>query len=196
MIRVGVTGGIGSGKSTVAKVFETLGAPVYNSDQRAKSLMEKDFHLKSQITTLFGSETYRGDGSLNREYLASIVFNKPERLKQLNDCVHPAVKLDFENWCSNQNAPYIIKEAAILIESGAHIGLDVIVLVVAPKDSRVKRVVLRDSATELEVLSRMEKQWPDEEKMPYADYIVNNEDSSQVLAQLVSIHKELLIDKF
>lgn len=192
MKRIGITGGIGSGKSTIAEVFKVLGVPVYNSDQRAKWLMQHSPSLKAELSSLFGLEAYLSNGELNRTHIASIVFEDSKMLNRLNASVHPFVKMDFENWCAKQSAPYVLKEAAILIESGAHESLDEVLLVVAPVEDRVNRVVHRDGVSEAEVKARVAKQWSDEQKEPYADYIINNDNRSEVLAQVLEIHQEIL----
>ena len=188
---VGLTGGIGSGKSTVAGYFSALGVPVYNSDLRARDLMEQDAALRNGIVGLLGMEAYKGE-VLNRPYIASQVFAQKQLLNQLNALVHPAVREDFRQWTARQHAPYVIQEAAILIENGAYRDLDRLILVTAPKGERIKRVMKRDSITERDVLARMKNQWEDEEKISRADFVIHNTDLAATQQQVREIHSILL----
>ncbi|MCK8524006.1 dephospho-CoA kinase [Aquimarina sp. D1M17] len=190
MIVVGLTGGIGSGKSTVAKMFSTLGIPVYIADVEAKKLMNTDEILKKQIIDLFGSNAYI-DGQLNRNYIAGIVFNNAEQLDKLNAIVHPAVARHFMAWKEKQKSKYVIKEAAILFENEGYKQCDFTILVTAPKEIRILRVLDRDKTTREEVISRMNNQWEDDQKIPLADYIVPNIDIEKTENQVSSIHREL-----
>lgn len=190
MTTVGLTGGIGSGKSTVARVFQTLGVPVYNSDDRAKLLMDSDVALRSSITDLLGNQAY-ADGRLNRAHVAALVFNDDELREQLNTLVHPAVAKDFKTWAANQSSNYVIKEAAILFETGGYSELDQMILVTAPKDVRIERVMARDHSTKAQVLSRMDAQWPDERKIPLSDHVLVNDGRSLLLPQIVDLHEQL-----
>lgn len=191
MIRAGLTGGIGSGKSTVAGFFRELGVPVYNSDLRARELMEEEPDLRRRIVDLLGGEAY-ADGSLNRAWIASRVFGNPELLEALNALVHPAVAGDFASWSAGQEAPYVLQEAAILIENGGHRKLDKIILVTAPEEERIRRVVARDDTTESRVRSRMDAQWGDSRKIPLADYVIENVDLEATRRAVLRIHRELL----
>ena len=173
MLKIGLTGGIGSGKSTVAKVFEVLGIPVYYADDAAKRLMNKDDQLKQQLIAAFGSETYVNN-KLNREYLSSIVFNSKEQLERLNGMVHPATIADAEQWFAQQHAVYVIKEAALLFESGTAAGLDYVIGVTAPETLRIKRVMDRDGVTAAAVKHRMHNQIEDRIKMRLCDFIIYN----------------------
>lgn len=188
---VGLTGGIGSGKSTVAGYFSALGVPVYNSDLRARDLMEQDAALRNGIVGLLGMDAYKGE-ALNRPYIASQVFAQKQLLNQLNALVHPAVREDFRQWTARQHAPYVIQEAAILIENGAYRDLDRLILVTAPKGERIKRVMKRDSITERDVLARMKNQWEDEEKISRADFVIHNTDLAATQQQVREIHSMLL----
>lgn len=190
MLKVGLTGGIGSGKSTVAAVFEKLGVPVYYSDARAKELMCSDI-LRTQIVEVFSEQVYNEDGMLNRAVMAEQVFGHPERLAQLNAIVHPAVERDFLSWASAQDAPYVIQEAAILIESGAHRQMDQIVVVKAPLETRIKRVVKRDGASEEQVLHRIKAQILEEEREKYANYTILADGKEMLLPQIIKIDSEL-----
>jgi len=187
MLKIGLTGGIGSGKTTVAKIFKQLGIPVYLSDDRAKALMLENESLRKSLIGLFGEQAYV-DGVLNRAYLASIVFSNDEALAKLNELVHPILQKDFELWSSHQQSPYIIKEAAILLESGANKGLDKVVLVEAPKELKISRVVQRDHVEYEDVLARMNKQWSDEQKREHSDHVIVNDEKSSLLEQVLKLH--------
>jgi len=190
MVKIGLTGGIGSGKTTVAEVFKQLGVSVYSSDDRAKSIMVNDTALMKEIVSVFGSESYT-NGQLNRTYIASKVFSSQSDLAKLNSIVHPALKRDFDLWCTKQVGVYILKEAAILFESNAHIGLDKVILVTAPLESKISRVLKRDSASKEEVLSRMDKQWSDTKKRVLSDFEIVNDEKESVINQVLSIHEIL-----
>lgn len=188
---MGLTGGIGSGKTTVAACFRDLGIPVYNSDLRARELMEQDAKLVEGIRGLFGPGAYL-KGRLNRSYIASLVFEEKELLEKLNTLVHPAVREDFLQWTTRQTAPYVIQEAAILIENGAYRELDRMILVTAPKAERIRRVMKRDAVSEKAVLDRMKNQWEDERKLPLADFIIENRDLEITKQRVGEVHRELL----
>lgn len=192
MIKVGLTGGIGSGKSTVSKILISKGFSVYNSDNRAKWLMNNNDNLKSNIISIFGNQSYIKE-SLNRKYISSKVFNDSLKLKELNNLVHPLVALDFNNWLSNQNTNDIVfKEAAILIESGAHKEMDKIIVVACPKNIRIERVLKRDGNNSESVDKRMQNQMSENEKINYADFVINNSGSkSDLLKELESVISEL-----
>ena len=193
MLKVGITGGIGSGKSTITSFFHDLGVPIYNSDDRAKWLLSNDVDLMDQIKILFGQESY-SNNKLNRAHIANIVFQNHDLLKQLNSIVHPLVKIDFENWLLLQKKePLIIKEAAILIESGAYKELDILVVVFANKEIRIKRVMNRDNVAKEDVEKRMETQLSDSECLKFAHYsIENNKDQSNLKKQVGELYKQLL----
>lgn len=192
MIKVGLTGGIGSGKTHIAGLFLKLNIPVYNSDNRGKYLMSNDEAVKKQLIDAFGPETFC-KGELNRNFLAKQVFNDSSKLTTINQIVHPAVKIDYENWLhTNSNKPYTIKEAAILIESGAYKDCDKLIVVTAPLDVRIKRIEKRDNMTPDEINSRIAKQISDEERLKYANYVVNNDGIMLVDKQIIEIHKQLL----
>lgn len=181
---IGLTGGIGSGKTTAAKYFEELGFPLYNSDLRAKKLQNENPIVIQQITNLFGEEAYNQDG-MNRPFIASQTFNNKEKLQQLNAIVHPAVFADFKNWIDEQNSDYIVKEAAILIESGSYKDCDIIVSVIADKEIRITRTIERDGLTREQVLTRINNQLSDEERKEYSDYIIDNSQDLTYLKQQV-----------
>ena len=193
MKRVGLTGGIGSGKTTAASIFRQLGVPIYHADFRAKVMMSENLCLRDSIFALFGSKSFDGL-KLNRSYVASKVFSDQSLLLQLNDLVHPIIQDDFEKWFLLQDAIYVIKEAAIIYESGSFESLDCTILVQAPEDLKIKRVMLRDSMSELSVKSRMKTQWTDEKKKTYADFIIVNDEKQSLLTQVLQIHKSILKD--
>lgn len=186
---IGITGGIGSGKTTTCQIFEQIGVPVYYADVRAKQLMAQG-PLKSKIIQAFGERAYH-NGQLDRAYLAKEVFNSKERLSVLNGLVHPAVADDFEEWLEeNEKASYVLKEAAILFESGAHQAVDYTVLVIAPEEVRINRVVERDGTTHDEVMQRMKSQWTQERKAKLADFIINNSGSELLIPQVLELHQK------
>jgi len=190
-MNVGITGGIGSGKSMVAKVFEVLGIPVYYADDAAKRLMNEDVALRQQLIASFGDAIYT-NGLLNRKVLATLVFNDTKKLALLNSIVHPVTIKDGEEWMRMQIAPYTIKEAALIFESGANKYLDKVIGVYAPAPLRLQRVMLRDNLPEEAVKARMEKQMDEETKMGLCDYIINNNGQELVIPQVMKIHEILL----
>jgi dephospho-CoA kinase len=191
MLQIGLTGGIGSGKSTVAKVFETLGIPVYYADEAGKRLMNEDVELKEQIIHNFGTDSYAG-GKLNRSYLASLVFSNKEKLEVLNSLVHPATIRDAKEWMQKQTAPYAIKEAALIFESGSGAGLNYIIGVYAPQALRIKRTIDRDNITRDEVIKRMRNQVDEEMKMKLCDFIIYNDEQQLVIPQVLKLHEQFL----
>jgi dephospho-CoA kinase len=190
-IKVGLTGGIGSGKSIVARIFESLGVPVYYADDAAKDLYRTDPVLRQAIIDQFGPEAYT-DGELNRKYISGIVFSSSEKLEKLNSLVHPATIRDAEKWLSAQTAPYAIKEAALIFESGSHRHLDHVIGVVAPESLRIKRVMARDHVTEEEVRRRMNNQIEDRIKMKLCDFVIYNDEKQLLIPQVLDIHAKLL----
>ncbi|MBM3402207.1 MAG: dephospho-CoA kinase [Bacteroidetes bacterium] len=193
MLIIGITGGIGSGKTTVCKVFELLGVPVFYADEVAKSLMFSDPTLKSEIIKTFGKESYNETGELNRSYISSIVFNDQLKLEKLNSLVHPAVFRAFDSWVINQNKPsYVIKEAALLFESDAYKKCDKSILVISPLETRIKRVIARDGSSKAEVQSRINRQFTDEQKMKFADYILNNDEKELLIPQIIQLNQQFL----
>lgn len=194
MKAIGITGGIGAGKTLVCEVFKSLGIPVFNSDLSAKELMNGSAGLKKNIISLLGEESYE-HGQLNRAYVAQNVFNDKEKLATLNKLVHPLVREQFKDWVTkNNNKPYVINEAALLIESGSYSDLDDIIFVNAPEAIRIKRVTARDKCNEFEVRARIKNQWSDEQKMKYCKWIINNDNSVMLLPQVLKIHKEIIAD--
>ena len=191
MLKIGLTGGIGSGKSTVAKIFETLGVPVYNADEEAKKMMKSDEELKASLINNFGAETYK-DGLLDRKYLAAIVFNDDHKLELLNSLIHPATIRDASEWIKKQKSPYVIKEAALIFEAGAADMLDMIIGVSAPHELRIKRVMNRDGVSREEVLKRMSSQLDDEVKMKRCDFVITNDEKSLIIPQVLSLHSQFI----
>jgi len=189
MLKIGLTGGIGSGKSTVAKIFETLGIPVYYADDAAKELMNTDPDLKELIIKNFGANVYT-DNKLNRSYLASIVFADKLKLEILNSLTHPATINAANEWIALQKGPYIIKEAALLFESDAHKHLDAIIGVSSPIALRMKRVMQRDNLTEEDVQKRINRQMDEAEKMRRCDYIIHNDESTLLIPQVLALDKK------
>ena len=191
MIRVGLTGGIGSGKTTVAKLFKELGIPVYNSDKEAKKLMRSSAKVRKAVTELLGEEAYTKK-KINRKYIATKVFGDPELLQALNAIVHPAVKKHFNRWENRQKAPYVIQEAAILFENGSYKHYDKMILVQAPEKIRIARIMKRDGSSEEEILARMKNQWSDTDKREFTHYVIDNTDLEKTKNKVTKIHRELL----
>ena len=192
-LKIGVTGGIGSGKTTVCRIFESLDIPVYYADDRAKTLMANDPILMEQIIDNFGPSSYFSDGGLNRGFIAGIVFQQPEKLIILNQIVHPAVRTDGLKWHKEQKrVPYTIKEAALMIESGNYKGMDKIIVVTAPIEARIQRVMKRDKVDEAAVNARINKQMPEKEKLKYADFIITNDGNHSLIKQVIKIHQSLV----
>lgn len=186
-LNIGVTGGIGSGKSTVCKIIEALGYPVFYSDLESKKLMLENSSVIQEVKNLFGDDAYL-DGELNRAFLASKVFRDKSLLTKLNNIIHPAVREEFAQFSKkNTEKSLIFNEAAILFETGAFRNFDFNILVVAPKDSRISRIMNRDNATEEQIISRMNNQWEDDKKIPLADYVIQNSDSDDLESQIRAI---------
>lgn len=188
---IGLTGGIGSGKTTVAKIFGELQVPVYIADESAKRLMNDSEKVKKAVIALLGQEAYES-GRLNRKYIASVVFNSEEKLRDLNAIIHPAVARDFKEWLQKQSAAYVLYEAAILMESERHSSFDKIILVTAPYELRIKRLKERDQSSREEIEARMKHQWSDDKKRTYADYEIVNTDLASTREQVKIIHEIML----
>lgn len=188
---VGLTGGIGSGKSTVAEFFRELGVPVYNSDYKAKKIMHEDSKVKAKILNLFGEKAY-SKNELNRRFIASEVFSNKKKLKALNAIVHPAVRADFLTWVDSQDYPYVIQEAAIIFENNSEDRYDKVILVTAPKEIRITRVIDRDGNSASEIKARIENQLSDEEKIPRAHFVIKNVDLDKTRQNARKIHEILL----
>jgi dephospho-CoA kinase len=191
MLRVGLTGGIGSGKSTVAKIFEVLGVPVYYADAAAKRLMNDDEEVRKNIITYFGKESYTND-QLNRSYIASEVFNNKEKLELLNSLTHPATIRDANVWMQQQTSSYTIKEAALIFESGSAEYLDHVIGVSTPAPLRIQRVMQRDKITREEVLQRMNRQINEDIKMKLCDTVLFNDEQQLLVPQVLKLHETLL----
>lgn len=192
-LKVGITGGIGSGKSTAARIFALLGIPIYSADDRAKWLMANDPDLRKSITKLFGNEAFLPNGVLDRSFLAKEVFSDPEQVKRINSIVHPAVKKDFESWVSQLDAPYALKEAALIFETGGENQLDVVINVSAPLKIRIDRVLSRDShRSESQVNQIIDQQLSDEIKNEKADYVIKNSPNKLIIPQVLTIHDKLI----
>lgn len=189
MLKIGLTGGIGSGKSTVARLFGLLGIPVYYADDRARWLMNNDPGLQAAIRGTFGEKTYAG-AELDRKYLAQIVFNDREKLEKLNALTHPVTIRDAEEWMQQQTAPYAIKEAALLFESGAAASLDKVIGVYAPQHLRVQRVMRRDGLPVEEIMKRISRQIDEEMKMKLCDYVITNNDFELVIPQVLALDQQ------
>mgnify|MGYP000906280864 CR=1 FL=1 len=191
MLKIGITGGIGSGKSTVAKLFEVLGIPVYAADEAGRRLMNENEIVKKQVKELFGEAAYTNE-ILNRKYLADIVFNNEKQLARLNAIVHPATLKDADDWMNSQHSPYAIKEAAILFESGAHEHLDYVIGVSAPAPLRIRRAMQRDNVTREQVIARMNRQIDETIKMRLCDFIIYNDGEQLVIPQVLALHQKLI----
>jgi dephospho-CoA kinase len=193
MLKIGITGNIGSGKTTVSKIFELLGVPVFYADTVAKDIMTADPVLVSGIKAAFGNEAYLPDGSLNRKYIANIVFNHDAELAKLNALTHPAVFRAFDAWVSGiKTAPYVLKEAALMFESTSYKMCDYTVLVAAPFESRLARVIKRDNITREQVEAREAKQFTEDKKRQLADYIIENDESQLLIPQVLALHDKFL----
>ncbi|MDN3585250.1 dephospho-CoA kinase [Pedobacter aquatilis] len=194
MYKVGITGGIGSGKTTVCKVFEVLGIPVFYADTVAKEIMVTDNVLIDGIKKAFGNESYFDDGKLDNKHIAGIVFNNEIELSKLNALVHPAVFRAFDVWEAkiDSNVPYTLKEAALLFESGSYKMADTTILVTAPFETKLKRVIERDNVTAEQVKARMNKQLSDEEKSKMANHFIVNDEKTSIIEQVLVLHKKFL----
>jgi dephospho-CoA kinase len=193
MIKVGITGGIGSGKTTVCKVFEMLGTPVYSADEEAKKIVDDDKTVQQSIITIFGNDVLNNEKKVDRKKLASIVFNDKEKLQQLNNVVHPAVAKHFEDWLLGHPLDkYILKEAAILFESGAYKAMNKIIAVVAPLELKIERVMQRDKSTRMQVEERIHNQMSDEKIIEKSNFVIHNDEQQLLILQIIAIHKQLV----
>lgn len=188
---VGITGGIGSGKTTVAKMFAALDVPIYYADDEAKKLMNSSPIIRESLISLLGEETYK-DGTLDRKFMADKIFNDKILLEKANAIIHPQVAEHFKNWVTNQNHPYALKEAAILYESGSYKQCDKVILVTAPREIRILRVMERDNVSREEVEARMKNQWNDFEKEKLADFILQNDQIPHTQKQVQALHRQLM----
>jgi dephospho-CoA kinase len=193
-INIGVTGGIGAGKSTVCKLFNMLGIPVYNADDQAKALMTRDQNIITAIKKNFGNEAYLPDGQLNRAYFGKSLFKDDKQLKIINGIVHPAIAEDFEKWKNvHENKPYLVKEAALLIESGSYKLLDYLITVSSPLNTRIERVLSRDAhRTKEHIREIISKQLSDEERIAKSDFVITNDEQTLLIPQVLKIHDFLI----
>lgn len=190
---VGLTGGIGSGKSTIATMFKELGVPVYNSDERAKHLMNTSKKIKKQLIKLLGKKAFVDD-QLNRGYIAKKVFNDVDLLEQLNGIVHPVVRKDFIKWSKKQTTQYVIQETALLFENNAQNLYDSVILITAPKELRIERVLSRDESSREQIIARMNNQLDDKAKLELAKYVIENIDLESTASKVVEVHEAILAD--
>lgn len=192
MIVIGLTGGIGAGKTTVSRLFALLNIPIYIADDRAKRILDIDGEVQNKIKTLFGENSIV-NGTVDRKLIARESFGYPKILEQLNAIIHPVVSTDFEKWkTDNISAPYVVKEAAILFESGSHFGCDKIILVSAPLETRIDRVMKRDVISKSEVESRINNQWAEDKKKALSDFFIRNDEENSLISQVMKIHKKIL----
>jgi len=191
VLRVGLTGGIGSGKSTVAQIFEVLGIPVYYADIAAKKIMNEDEGVRSAITNIFGEQAF-ANNILDRKYISSIVFSDPAKLQQLNALVHPATKKNSDAWMREQTSPYAIHEAALIFEAKVSDRLDLVIGVSSPIELRIKRAMGRDKVSREEVLKRMEQQLDEKVKMSKCDFVLINDEQQLLIPQVLTLHEKLI----
>jgi len=191
MLKVGITGGIGSGKSVVCRVFATLGIPVFNADDASRYLLDSDVSLQASVKALLGNDTFT-NGKLDRARIASIVFNDPSKLTALNELIHPATIRYGEEWMAGQNAPYAIKEAAIFFESGSYKAMDVMVGISAPLELRITRAMQRTGSSRQQMLDRIARQMDEDEKMKRCEYVIVNDGEQAIIPQVLQLHQALL----
>jgi len=192
MYKIGITGGIGAGKSTVARIFEVMEIPVYYADQRAKVLMKENSELRKKILSLLGEDSYLQSGELNRKWIASRIFSDSWLLNKLNGIVHPAVEDDYFNWHAQQLAPYTMKEAALLFDAGSYLKIDATIVVTASEEIRLNRVIGRDNSNVASVRARMNEQWPEQRRVQLADFIIDNNGGLGLVPQVLAIHQDIL----
>lgn len=190
-VTIGITGGIGSGKSTVCEVFKLLGAPVFEADRVAGQLINTNSEIRKMLIELYGDEIYNTDNRINREKLAGIIFNNDTELDKVNKVIHPVVRNEYLNWVKQQKTKYVIHEAAILIESGFYKMMDYTILVSAPEEMRIERVIRRNGLTRENVISRMAKQWPDSEKRKFATIELVNDNKNLLIPQIIEIDNKI-----
>ena len=190
-IKVGITGGIGSGKSTVCEVFKLLGVPVFEADAVAKQLQNANQKIKDELIRLFGKDIYTREGVVDRKKLADIIFNDDLKLAKVNELIHPFVREEFKNWLKKQDSAYIVHEAAILFESGFYKMMDFTILVLAPKEQRIERIMKRDGISREIIMQRITKQWDEEEKQKLASFVINNDHQNLIIPEIIKIDKNL-----
>lgn len=188
---IGITGGIGAGKTTIADMFSLLGVPVYSSDDRAKFLMAHDESVIENVIELLGTEAYHADRTLNRQFVASSIFDNLVMLSRINGVVHPAVERDFKSWQEQFDVPFVLKEAALIFESGSFLSMDAVINIHAPIDIRIKRVMIRDQANVESVKKRMEHQWPDDRRQQMADFTILNDGTKSLIRQVIDLNNHL-----
>jgi dephospho-CoA kinase len=184
---VGITGGIGSGKTFVCQTLKAMGYPVFFSDQEAKNILVNNPNAKKQITGLFGADSYLKNGELNRKYLSNQIFNNKNLLEKMNQIVHPLVRTAFKEWSKQQTSNIIFNEVAIIFETGIYRNYDHIILVIATKETKIKRINKRDNSSAEEIEKRMNAQWPDEQKIPLSNFVIDNNDSMMIIPQIINI---------
>lgn len=194
IVKIGITGGIGSGKTTVCQVFKIIGVPVFEADIVAGKLINSDSFIKNELIQRYGTDIYNTDRKINREKLAGIIFNNDTELEKVNSIIHPAVRKEFINWMKNQNTGYVIHEAAILFESGFYKMMDFTILVTAPEVMRIDRVMRRNGLPRESIISRMAKQWPDDEKRKLATLELVNDNKNLLIPQIIEIDKKIKSD--
>lgn len=192
MIKVAVTGGIGSGKSVVCKIFEKIGIPVFNADFEAKKLINTSRTIHDKLVSLFGAAIYQSNGDIHRKKMADLIFNDNFALQKVNEIVHPEVRKRFVEWAKEQNSPYIIQEAAIIFESKQTQSFDKIITVTAPLELKIERVIKRDQVSKEEVYKRMQSQLPDEIKIAKSDFVIMNDEIEMIIPQIIEIHNKLI----
>lgn len=190
MLKIGITGGIGSGKSMICHFFATLGIPVFNADLEAKRIMNESSLVRSKMMMNFGKDIYLPNRTIDRKKLADLIFNSPSLIQKVNGIIHPEVRNYFFEWCKQQQTPYIIHDAAILFESGFHEMMDFTILITAPEQERIERVAKRDHITAEKVKERISKQWTDEEKIKLADIVIKNDNQELIIPQLIELDKK------
>ncbi|MDX8341281.1 dephospho-CoA kinase [Draconibacterium sp. IB214405] len=190
-LKIGITGGIGSGKSMICQVFKLIGAPVFEADVWAKELVNSHEKIKSGLIDWYGSDIYTQNGTIDRKKLAGIIFTNEEELQKVNNLIHPVVREEFQYWAEKQTSPYVIHEAAILFESGFYKMMDYTILVTAPEEMRIQRVSSRDGSDEQAVKERIQKQWDDDKKRPLATLEIINDNKTLIIPQIIKIDKQL-----
>jgi len=191
--KVGITGGIGAGKSIICRVFNVLGVPVYDADTRAKWLMNNDAEIKKELILFVGEEVYFSSGLLNRQFLSQVAFINPELLNQVNAIVHPKVALDFQLWEASQSYPYVLKEAALLFESSSYKDLDSVITVTAPLELRIERVLQRDpQRNRAQILDIIDKQWPEYQKVALSNFVISNDEKELLIPTIIDLHQRFI----